>query len=255
MNILENEIYDNDTCSDIEETTGYFEGIVDVYDETFYVNTLTNVGLESVLKKVEPLINKMCSKTYISGYAFEDIKQELNIMVIQGISKYDPAKGTKLSTFLQNHLRKKMISKLRSVNKMSNDSSSISFTSDPDYKDAKIKRVREEILFSSCTPDNIEDPSMRFENTISDDDGLYGSTGLSFGDKEFELTLRKISKDLDPDTARIIELLYYEDLPINKAAEAVGLTGSAASMRLKKLEKNESFRMAFSEFVKKQDED
>jgi DNA-directed RNA polymerase specialized sigma subunit len=120
MNILENEIYDNDTCSDIEETTGYFEGIVDVYDETFYVNTLTNVGLESVLKKVEPLINKMCSKTYISGYAFEDIKQELNIMVIQGISKYDPAKGTKLSTFLQNHLRKKMISKLRSVNKMSN---------------------------------------------------------------------------------------------------------------------------------------
>jgi DNA-binding MarR family transcriptional regulator len=96
---------------------------------------------------------------------------------------------------------------------------------------------------------------MRFENTISDDDGLYGSTGLSFGDKEFELTLRKISKDLDPDTARIIELLYYEDLPINKAAEAVGLTGSAASMRLKKLEKNESFRMAFSEFVKKQDED
>jgi len=226
-----------------------FEGIVKVYDETFYVNTETGVGLDSVLKKIEPLLNKMSSKTYISGYTFEDIRQELNIMAIQGIRSYNPSKGTKLSSFLQTHLRNKLISKLRSVNKMSNDSFALYEKKGDKAEGGKIRRVREEILFSSCTPEGVEDPSMMFENTVAEEEGLYGMSGPSLSDKEFELAIRSLESSLDPKTVTIMKLVYYEDYPIKKAADAVGLTGWAASMRLKKLKENEFFMEAFGDFV------
>lgn len=226
-----------------------FEGIVRVYDETFYVNTETGVGLGSVLKKIEPLLNKMSSKTYIAGYTFEDIKQELTIMAIQGVCSYNPAKGTKLSSFLQTHLKNKLISKLRSVNKMSNDSFALYEKNGTNVGGGKIRKVREEILFSSCTPDNVEDPSMMFENTVSEEEGLYGRSGPSFADKDFELALQSLEGEIDEDTITIMKLIYYEDYPIKKAAEAVGLTGWAASMRLKKLTENECFMNAFGDIV------
>lgn len=225
-----------------------FEGIVEVYDESFYVNTKTGVGLESVIKKIEPLLNKMASKTYISGYSFEDIKQELTIMAIQGVRAYNPTKDTKLSSFMQNHLRNKLISKLRSVNKMSNDSFALYEKKGDQKEGGKIRKVREEILFSSCTPDSLDDPTMIFENTIPEEDGLYGANGLSIADKEFELAIRSLEEQIDSKTITIMKLIYYEDYPIKKAAEAVGLTGWAASMRLKKLKENEFFMEAFGDF-------
>ncbi len=100
-----------------------FKGVVRMYDESVYIDTSTCEGYGRILERIDPLLCKMASKTYISGSNFEDIKQDLSVIAIEGINSYDPKKNVKLSTFLHIHLRNKLISKIKSANKLSNDAS------------------------------------------------------------------------------------------------------------------------------------
>ena len=70
-----------------------FEGMVKVYNDEIFISTKTGVGVDFVLKKMDPLLSKMASRTYLPGYRFEDIKQELSIIAIEGIKNYYVAKG------------------------------------------------------------------------------------------------------------------------------------------------------------------
>lgn len=219
-----------------------FEGIVKVYNEEFYLNTETGAGIEGILKKIDPLLCKMASKTYISGYGFDDIKQELVLIAIDGMRSYDPARATTLSTFLQTHLKYKLISKLKSVNKMSNDAFGLY---GKEASEAKIQRVREELSFSQCTGDDKD--GMFFEQNISSDGGIYNSGIATYDDLDFIMSLERITEPLDEDTTEIIRLMYYEDFSIKDAAKKVDLTGWAASMRLRNLAKKKSFKDVFSD--------
>lgn len=232
-----------------------YKEFVDVYNESFYVDTETGVGFDKVLEKIEPLICKMASGTYISGYSFSDIKQELTVLAIEGIKAFNPNKGVKLSTFLHIHLRNKLISKLRSENRMSNDAfglaNKLGANPSEESKETsggavnKIKRVREEIRFSQCSASLSDDGNVLFENTVGDEEGIYQSVKTDYETINFEVSLKKLSKKLDRKTSRIIELVYFEDYSIKDAAEKVGLTGWAASMRLKSLARKKSFKDIF----------
>tara|TARA_A100001011_G_scaffold167625_1_gene176449 strand:+ start:1350 stop:2036 length:687 start_codon:yes stop_codon:yes gene_type:complete len=210
---------------------------VKVYDEIVYVDTNTGEGFGRVLKRIDPLLCKMSSKTYMPGYSFEDIKQELAAIAIEGIRSYDPDKNVKLSTFLHIHLRNKLVSKLRSVNKISNDASSLI---DENVEPNSFRRSREEILFSSMKPkvDKNSEEFGHFEDYISEDSQLNADGYSDVGTADFKDCLKKLSSSIDSDTAKIIELICLGDYSIKDAAEKVGLTGWAASMRLKKLSKN-----------------
>lgn len=220
----------------------HFEGIVEVYNEEFYVDTETGMGLDSVLRKIDPLLCKMASKTYLPGFSFDDIKQELACIAIDGIRSYNPDKEVKLSTFLHIHLNNKLISRIRSENRQSNDA--FLLEGEEDGAEAKIRRVREELHFSQCTPLSA-DEGMAFENTIASDDGLYSGPGDNFEDVEFEVSLEKLTDKLDEKTSKIIKLVYYDDYSIKDAAKEVGLSGWAASMRLKNLSEKRFFREVF----------
>jgi RNA polymerase sigma factor (sigma-70 family) len=220
-----------------------FKGNVEVYDESYYVNTETGEGVDKVLAKIDPLLCKKASKTFMNGYNFEDIKHELVLIAMDGIKKFNPDMGVKLSTFLHVHLQNKLISRLRSENKLSNDA--FGLYGRPD-SDAKIKRVREEINFSQFVPpEGME--GLSFENSISEDGGLYFPKRNAYDRVEFEISLKKISRKLDYRTRKIIELVYFKDYSIKDAAEAVGLSGWAASMRLKKLANKRSFQSVFGQ--------
>jgi RNA polymerase sigma factor (sigma-70 family) len=228
-----------------------FEGIVKVYKEEFYVNTETGVGLDSVLKKIDPLLCMMASKTYIPGYSFEDIKHELVLMAIDGIRSYNPDKQAMLSTFLHIHLNNKLISRIRSENKMSNDAFGL-FEKNSEG-DSKIRRAREELSFTQCTPLNEE--GLMFEHTVSDEDGLYESgKAKSVSQIHFEVSLNKLCDKLDEKTAKIIKLIYFEDYSIKDAAKEVGLSGWAASMRLKNLSKKKYFRDIFDGYIEREED-
>lgn len=215
-----------------------YRAFVEVYDETYYVDTNTGEGFDKVIAKIDPLLNKFASTMYVPGYKFEDAKSELSIIAIEGIIAFDPFRDIKLSTFLHKHIHNKKISFLKSENKMSNDAFSLHADGDPDDK-RKIKRAREELYFSQFKPvnDNESNP-MPFENTISEEGlGQNESSVIKnkFEKSEFESSLEKLCEKVDSKTRKIIELMYYDDYSIKDAADAVGLSGWAASMRLKKL--------------------
>jgi RNA polymerase sigma factor (sigma-70 family) len=213
-----------------------YRAYVDVYNDRYYVDTNTGEGFDKVLAKIDPLINKFASTMYIPGFKFEDAKSELLIIAIEGIMAFDPHREIKLSTFLHKHLHNKKISFLRSENKMSNDAFSLN---SKEESEKKIKKVREPINFSQFKlVDGNSDPHPTpFENTISDDNPSYDSAIIKnrIDKSEFESSLDKACQKLDQKTKKIIELMYYEDYSIKDAADAVGLSGWAASMRLKKL--------------------
>ena len=237
-----------------------FKGLVKMYDESLYINTDTKEGYGRVLERIDPLLCKMASKTYIPSSNFEDIKQDLSIMAIEGIDSYNPDKKVKLSTFLHIHLRNKLISKIKSANKLSNDASFFK-TSDAflcscgeeirvDKSNSPVtcpgcgkqhastyKRSREEINFGAIpkrSPSDGEEYA-EFETTLSSEDGLYPTPRSDYADVELSLLIDKLSDSLDPTTSSILKMVCLEGYSIKDAAAKFGLTGWAASMRLKKL--------------------
>lgn len=225
-----------------------YRAYVDVYNDRYYVDTNTGEGFDKVLAKIDPLLNKFASTMYVPGYKFEDAKHELCIIAIEGIMAFDPHRDIKLSTFLHKHIHNKKISFLRSENKMSNDAFALK---SKDESTAKIKKVREPLGFSQfrAVDGNNDSQATLFEHSLPDDNNPNYDSNLiknRFEKSEFESSLDAICKKLDHKTRKIIELMYYEDYSIKDAADAVGLSGWAASMRLKKLSEKSYIKNIFN---------
>jgi len=252
-----------------------FEGIVEMYEEEVWINTRTKEGYTRVLERIDPLLCKWASKTYMSGYTFEDIKQELSLIIIEGINAYNPSKKVKLSTFLHTHLRNKLVSKLKSVNKLSNDAYGLSekskleictcggvitkgvscYTCNECGAQHKqiYRRSREELIFSAMpkTDPGSGEEYGEFQNSLSNSDGLYSGGTSSYDDVELEMAIGKLSKVIDDKTLMILKMVCLEGYSIKDAANNVGLTGWAASMRLKKLSRYKIINDLLADYLDK----
>ena len=213
---------------------GSYSCYVDMYDEKVYVDTRSKRGYARVLERIDPLLCKWSSRTYMPGYTYEDIKQELSVIIVEGINSFDPNKKVKLSTFLHTHLRNKLISKIKSVNKLSNDACSLRSQGLDETEESKYRRSREELSFSAMAK---VDPSSgeeycEFHDTLSNSDSLYSEDGTVFE------RIDQVSEAVDEKTYIILRKVCLDGYSIKDAASEVGLTGWAASMRLKKLSKH-----------------
>jgi RNA polymerase sigma factor (sigma-70 family) len=215
-----------------------FSGIVDMYEEKVHIDKRTKKGYARVLERIDPLLCKWSSKTYLPGYTYDDIKQELSIIIVEGINAFDPEKKVKLSTFLHTHLRNKLISKIKSVNKLSNDACALRGVNGPDEEGKpKYRRSREELNFSAMAKvdPNSGEEYCEFQNTLSNSDSLYSEDGTVFERIDLELAIEKVAELVDEKTYIILRKVCLDGYSIKDAAGEVGLTGWAASMRLKKL--------------------
>ena len=218
-----------------------YSGYVDMYEEKVFIDTETKRGYSRVLERIDPLLCKWASRTYMPGYNYDDIKQELSVIIVEGINSFDPEKKVKLSTFLHTHLRNKLISKIKSVNKLSNDAYSIRDVVSEDGLETrdKYRRSREEIGFGCMTK---VDPSSgeeygEFQDTLASSDCLYAEDGTVYERIDLELAIEKVAEIVDDKTYFILRRVCLDGYSIKDAAAEVGLTGWAASMRLKKLAK------------------
>lgn len=250
----------------------YFEGNVKLYNEEFYVNTNTGEGVDRVLRKIDPLLFKMSNSLFITNYSQEDLKQELAIIAIEGIRSYDSTKGVKLSTFLHIHLHNKIISKIRSKNKLSNNAFMLSenhslpatcecgssifaikevggeevsrecTSCDKVYK-KEIRIAKREVLFTDAEKkiQSGEEPQL-FVDTISSEGSIFYSGMTDEMYVEAEASISSICDGLDEKTAKILRMVALEDCSIKDAAEEVGLTSWAANLRLKALSRNKKVR-------------
>ena len=74
-----------------------------------------------------------------------------------------------------------------------------------------------------------------FENGLSDSDNIYSNGDTYFERIDLEIAIEKLSEIIDEKTYIILRMVCLEGHSIKDAAKEVGLTGWAASMRLKKL--------------------
>lgn len=253
----------------------FFAGKVKVYNEEFYIDANSGTGLDKVLAKIDPLLFKMSKSLFIPGYSVEDVKQELAILAIEGVRSYDSAKNVKLSTFLHIHLHNKIISKIRSKNKLSNNAFLISENQSlPDvcecgssnfkiltkddleisrecnscdkvYK-REIRNAKKEVLFSEIDvkidSSSGEDGSVNFINSVADNGSVFSAKISADEQIEIEASIDTICEGLDEKTSKILKMISLEDYSIKDAAEEVGLSPWAANIRLKNLSKNKKIR-------------
>ena len=215
-----------------------YSGYVDMYDEKIFVDTRTKKGYKRVLERIDPLLCKWSSRTYMPGYTYEDIKQELSVIIVEGINSFDPDKKVKLSTFLHTHLRNKLISKIKSVNKLSNDACALKDLDE--NSEGKHRRSREELNFSAMrrVDSKSGEEYSEFQTTLSENDSMYSDETTVFERIDLEIAIEKVADIVDERTYLILRKVCLEGYSIKDAAAEVGLTGWAASMRLKKLSKN-----------------
>lgn len=256
--------------------SSYFSGNVKVYNEEFFVDANTGVGVGRVIAKIDPLLFKMSKSFYIQGYGQEDVKQELAIMALEGIRSYDSSKNVKLSTFLHIHLHNKIISKIRSQNKLSNNAtSSLENSSLPDSCDCgnhifmineknglevsrkctscdrvykkEIRSAKSEVLFSQVDEKiEVSDQSSRetanFLESVAREDSIFPPDLLPEERMELEASILSVCSGIDEKTAQIIKMIALEDYSIKDAAEEVGISSWAANIKLKNLARNKKFR-------------
>lgn len=216
-----------------------FKGVVQVYDEEVYIDTQTGQGFDRVLKRIDPLLCKMASKTYIPGYRFEDVKQELTIIAIEGIKNYDNSKNVRMSTFLHVHLKNKIISKVLSKNKQSSDAVFSEHVEREESSYSKLSRIREEIPFSSMRTYSKDDTDNRkFEERVDSKTSIY-NLGSDF---EFDAAFNSALKTLDQETQDILRKVYFEEKTIAETAQDFGLKPWAVSKKLKSPQVKELFK-------------
>lgn len=216
-----------------------FKGIVEVYNEKFFLNTLTGEGIDKILKKLDGLLTKKSKKVFLKGYTPQDIKQELTIMVIEGIKKFDFSRGVKLSSFLHAHLNNKIISEIHHHNRLANDAC------------AYVKPLEDKpTIYSEAQSTQLirgEESEEDYVEGVGTDHNPFFRDLNDFERLEFRITLEKLTGSLDYKTRKIIEMVYFEDYTVKDAAEKLGLTGWAGLMRLKQLTRKQFVRELFNQ--------
>jgi len=167
-------------------------GVVKMYDEEIFIDISSGMGIERVLKKIEPLINKWAADIRFGDMPFEDRKQEIYIIALQGIEKYDDSKGTKLSSFLHTHIKNKILSKIRSVNKKSNNAN-VYLTADSGY----LREIPESQIVVSDSKESSKDINL-FD--------VYYDQSSEIGD-DSEIVMQELRESLTEREFSIVSML------------------------------------------------
>lgn len=92
------------------ENNRIFAGTVLVYGCSIYVDTSTGQGVGEVLKRMAGFLNRFGGwYTGDGALAPEDLRQEAYAATLEGLRAYDPSRKAQLSTFLQRHVRNRML--------------------------------------------------------------------------------------------------------------------------------------------------
>ncbi len=256
----------------IDEETGEcsgFAGTVTLYDSKIYVDTRTGIGYKEVIEKLKPLIHKLANRYHFNGNLFEDTRQDIIVHILEGIPKYDPHKDTKLSTFIEMRVNRRLINEIRNRSRISKNATYLKvgvFNVQCDCGHSFIHKLGEfyEIKCHECgrviddntkkmpmTIPEVSESMLRpgglYENMPDYQDPIIGDEAECIDESViFMHDMRKWLENEDPRVVKILELIYFQDYSIKAAAEEVGLSGAGANMKLKELANNKLVRELFN---------
>lgn len=250
-----------------------FSGKVKLYDTEVYIDTRSGQGYEEIIKKLNPLICKFASKYHFNGNSFDDTRHDVIVHILEGILKYDPRKETKLSSFLQMRVNRRLINEIRNNGRAFRNAtflniSTFSCTCSCGHNFVETVGKEEDIICPECSrriedldcknPINMYEVSESMLNYrywdgekdcnayVNTDELLYNNHKVRPDVEAMNrCDMQKWLKDEDPRVVKIVELMYFHDYTVKAAAEQVGLTGAGANLKLKCLKNNKMVREIF----------
>ena len=240
-----------------------FIGTLMVNGRSIYVDTRDGTGYKSVLEGLGALITDLSTKYYFLGNTREDTRQDIILLMLEGIPKYDPRKGTRLCTFLTMRTNRLLANTIRDKSRFLRNATFLNVTSFHatcecgNSFSATIAKNDEEIVCDRCGKAIIN--KMLINTPEVTESGLYFTKdgeekpgnidGLSLNDLDIignpqvavdEQVMAKERMDMltdlrDAKMDEIIGLICYQDYSITDAAERVGMSNGGVNMKLKKL--------------------
>jgi len=271
---------DIQTFTDDSGNYSGFAGTVLLYNLAIYIDTRDGTGFENAIEILNPLIHRLMSKFYFSGNSREDTKQDIILHILEGIPKYDPRKGVKLSTFIEMRVNRRLINELRDKSRIYKNAtflniSSFNFTcecgnnftltvNNNDNRtiicnscsnEIKIKKkvsvntpeVNDSDLFRQLRRDNDQNEAQKIDELSLDDYSIVGNRQCPLDE---EIIIREdvqtLINESDPTIAKMLDLIYFHDYSITSAAEEVGMSSAGANIKLKRLRRKKSIRDVFN---------
>lgn len=275
MRIINSKKY-HKVCKDIQlfvdpktKSQNGFAGTVVLYNSKIYVDTRDGTGYDKIIEKLGALIYRLALKYRFNGNTFEDTRHDIIVHILEGIPKYNPDKNTKLSTFLEMRVNRRLINKLRDCSRISRNATFLNvgtyqitcecginviaiFNGKNGYeKDCQKcgKALSEAIKQIPLNTPEVNESMLsqnRFYEDFSDihtDFGTFLNETISIDDEViFMHDMQNWLCEEDPRVVKIIELYCLHDYSIKAAAKKVGLSSAGGNMKLKELAKNPQVR-------------
>jgi RNA polymerase sigma factor (sigma-70 family) len=251
-----------------------FTGTVAVYDANIYIDTRDGTGYEAVITKLMPLIHKLAAKYYFLGNMPEDAEQDVALYMLEGIPKYDPRKGTKLSTFLEMRIDRLLINKIRDKGRFCNSATFLNISSFRatcecgNSFSVTVAKNDEDLICEQCgkvvgnkvsinTPEVTESSLFNIGNIEADEEGtmdrlsmndyaLIGQVQLSAEEQIIaNERIEALMERNDSKLAEIVDLVCYKDCSVKDAAKQVGISNAYANLKLKRLKDKRVVRDLF----------
>jgi RNA polymerase sigma factor (sigma-70 family) len=260
-----------------------FAGDVTLYNVSVYMNTKTGEGYGEVIKQLNKFVVYLSSRYRLEGFSFEDIKQHIIVHILECLPKYDPRRNTKLSTFIQTCVSRRLINEIRNQGRLYHNATVLNICS----YNIECPNCGACFTLTANIDDNIEDfvcdachkqfgqtkltrvskPELSLESVFDSkqraDENVSCKCGCS-SDMEMS-TIYDVQKPLDEDvinkcdiealledlrikdpcTAKLIELHCFKDYSVHDAAKEVGISGMGARNKLKDLRRKLKVRKIF----------
>ena len=271
------EFYDPDT----QKYTG-FAGTVRLYKQDLYVDTRDGTGYDKVIAGLEKYITNLAYKYNLSslGFTLEDTKQHIILRILEGIPSYDPSKNTTLSTFLYMRIERRIINEVRNVSTDSKNPTilrtslhsvscdcgrkfMIGTSSDESIEDKQCYKcgrpIKNAKIFSVNIPPanlssylenkkwNLGDESVVVIDDIVSNESI--DISLVYGVKskldDSVILKRDVEKGIEREDEQVrglVGLICFNDYTVKAAAEAMGISHTGASNKLKNLKRKKIIR-------------
>jgi RNA polymerase sigma factor (sigma-70 family) len=233
--------------NDKQEYVG-FAGPVKVRNQEVLIDTRTGLGYDKVISILGDMITFLAGKFDFESFTREDSKQHVVLRILEGISKFNPNKGTKLSTFLQMRISRLLINEMRDANRFCRNATSLNIkTYSYHCACGHITYANKSDKVDFCDSCQLPiDKSKRHwirKSTVSLDelsDGYIGqhSRGTDTSKKVAELDLMSCLEDESSETKEIVCLLYFEGQTVKAISEKLGLSLSSVYNKLKSLQRS-----------------
>ena len=78
-----------------------------------FLDTRTGEGVDSIVRLMRNFVSYQSSKTSFPAMMVEDVQQEIYLLILEAIPKYDISRKANMLTFLQNHVKNRLINKYK----------------------------------------------------------------------------------------------------------------------------------------------